>query len=84
MFDFIEMARIPDFVKSLADIQEYSRAVSLVIECLMYGVGNPVALLDDGVGFPEPELMMKYPGLLICIVGYVSHKQLFKYLGDSW
>jgi len=63
MFDFIEKARMQDFVKSLADIQEYSRAVSLVIECFMYGVGNPVVLLDDGVGFPEPELMMRNPGL---------------------
>ena len=63
MFDFIEKARMLDFVKRLADIQEYSRPVSLVIECFMYGVGNPVALLDDGVGFPEPELMMRYPGL---------------------
>jgi len=63
MFDFIEDARMPDFVKSLADIQEYSRAVSLIVECFMYGVGNPVALLDGGVGLPEPELMMRNPGL---------------------
>ena len=54
---------MPDFVKSLADNQEYSRAVFLVIECFMYSVGNPVALLDGGVGFPEPELMMRNPGL---------------------
>ena len=45
MFDFIEKASMLYFVKSLADIQEYSRAVLLVIECFMYGVGNPVALL---------------------------------------
>ena len=63
MFDFIEKARMAGFVKRLADIQEYSRTVSLVIECFMYGVGNPVALLEDGVGFPEPEPMMRNPGL---------------------
>ena len=68
---------MPDFIKSLADVQKYSRAVSVVVECFMYGFGNPVALLYGGMGFSEPELMMRNPGLEVCIVGYVSNKQLF-------
>jgi hypothetical protein len=31
MFDLIEEARMPDFVESLADVQEYRRAVSSVV-----------------------------------------------------
>ena len=68
---------MPDFIERLADVQKYSRAVSVVVECFIYGVGNPVALLYGGMGFSEPEIMMRNPGLEVCIVGYVSNKQLF-------
>jgi len=51
---------MPDFVKCLFDIQEYSRSVFLIFYCVHYCMSDAVALLSRSVPSSKPKLVFGY------------------------
>jgi hypothetical protein len=48
---------MPDFVKGLRDIKEYSEAIFLLFEGFVNPVNDALPLFDGGVFPPEAELV---------------------------
>jgi hypothetical protein len=51
---------MPDFVKSLANVQKCGRAVLVAFLCVVNDVDYTVNLFGSGVFLPEAKLMIRY------------------------
>ena len=54
---------MPDFIESLADIQEDGGAIVFVVQSFLYYICKLMALLYSTVCFLESKLMHRYPRL---------------------
>jgi hypothetical protein len=54
------MSGMPDFVKGLRDIKEFSGVIFIVFEGFVNPLNNAMHLFDGRVSPPETELVMGY------------------------
>ena len=54
---------MPDFIESLADVQEDGGAILFVVQSFVYYICKSMTLLYSRVCFPESKLMRRYPRL---------------------
>ena len=61
---------MPDFIESLADVQEDGGAIVFVVQGFVYYICESMALLYIRVCFPESKSVCRYPRLGVRINVY--------------